>query len=200
MKKAIGFFAISVFAALCVSVVRDAPVHAQPPGGLIEAAPVGSIVAWPGQAGTIPPGWMECNGDMVDRTKFPALAKAIGTTWGGVGTTEIRLPELRGYFLRGVSGDTNNDPNKNDRTVPAGGSSNGPGSSQLSALKDHRHRMANQHFLQAEGGDGFEGAGYSGNSENKPVGPFFTVGVDGGIAASETRPLNAYVYWIIRAK
>ncbi|MDN4150884.1 phage tail protein [Pantoea ananatis] len=55
-----------------------------------SALPVGVPVPWPSE---IPPsGWLTCNGDAFSATDFPLLAKAYPS---------LRLPDLRGEFIRG---------------------------------------------------------------------------------------------------
>src|SRR5262245_41983332 len=67
--------------------------------------PIGSIIAY---AGEIDPGWEArnvgwylCDGRSVDPTQFPDLFRAIEFAWGRDGN-KFLLPDLRGYFLRGV--------------------------------------------------------------------------------------------------
>lgn len=52
--------------------------------------------------GTIPTGWLLCNGAAVSRTTYATLFAAIGTAWGtGDGVSTFNLPEGRGEFMRG---------------------------------------------------------------------------------------------------
>lgn len=57
-------------------------------------------------AGTsVPTGYLLCNGAAISRAEYPELFAAIGTTWGaGDGASTFNVPDLRGYFLRGVGG------------------------------------------------------------------------------------------------
>ncbi|CAQ84078.1 MULTISPECIES: phage tail protein [Photorhabdus] len=56
----------------------------------ISNIPVGIPVPWPT---AIPPeGWIQCNGAVFDKSKFPKLAEAYPNG---------RLPDLRGEFIRG---------------------------------------------------------------------------------------------------
>ena len=51
---------------------------------------------------TIPSGYLECNGQVVNRTTYAALFAVIGVTYGaGNGSTTFQLPDLRGEFIRG---------------------------------------------------------------------------------------------------
>ncbi|EHO0047360.1 tail fiber protein [Escherichia coli] len=52
--------------------------------------PVGVPVPWP--SSRLPEGWLQCNGAAFTRTKYPKLAVAY---------PDLRLPDLRGEFIRG---------------------------------------------------------------------------------------------------
>ena len=43
-----------------------------------------------------PKGWAMCNGQLLPINQNQALFAAIGTTYGGNGTTNFALPDLRG--------------------------------------------------------------------------------------------------------
>jgi hypothetical protein len=65
--------------------------------------PPGTVIAF---AGTRDPnGYLLCNGRELDVMKYPCLFRAIGTIYGGNGTSKFRLPDFRGIFLRGTGGD-----------------------------------------------------------------------------------------------
>ncbi|EPC8552656.1 phage tail protein [Escherichia coli] len=55
-----------------------------------SALPVGAPVPWPSE--TPPTGWLQCNGAAFSAEEYPELAKAYPT---------LRLPDLRGEFIRG---------------------------------------------------------------------------------------------------
>lgn len=49
-------------------------------------------------------GWLYCNGQAVSRTTYAALFAEIGTTYGaGDGSTTFGIPDMRGFFMMGVS-------------------------------------------------------------------------------------------------
>lgn len=49
-------------------------------------------------------GWLYCNGQEVSRTTHAPLFAVIGTTYGaGDGSTTFGIPDMRGYFMMGVS-------------------------------------------------------------------------------------------------
>ena len=63
--------------------------------------PVGIIMPFAGN-GSIPDGWVICNGAAVSRSTYAALFAAIGTTYGtGNGSTTFNLPDLTNRFIEG---------------------------------------------------------------------------------------------------
>ncbi|EIK7922327.1 tail fiber protein [Escherichia coli] len=58
-----------------------------------SALPVGVPVPWP--TATPPAGWLQCNGATFTKEQYPVLARAYPT---------LRLPDLRGEFIRGWDG------------------------------------------------------------------------------------------------
>ena len=103
--------------------------------------PAGMIVPFAGPKENIPDGWLLCDGATVSRTTFFALFRAIGTAWGqGDGTTTFNLPDLRGMFLRGVSGDSGNDVDAESRMMlkneNGGNTGNNVGSYQGDAIRN----------------------------------------------------------------
>ena len=87
--------------------------------------PAGMIVPFAGPAENIPNGWLLCDGSAISRSDFANLYNAIGVCWGiGDGSTTFNLPDLRGMFLRGVSGESGNDPDAGSRVVLTGNGGN----------------------------------------------------------------------------
>ena len=62
--------------------------------------PVGTVIAY--HATTAPEGYFACDGAEFDAAVYPKLAAVLG---------ESKVPDLRGYFIRGYA--TNNDVDKN---------------------------------------------------------------------------------------
>ena len=54
----------------------------------------------------VPRGWARCDGSLVAINTNQALFSLIGTTYGGNGTTNFQLPDLRGRAILGTSGTT----------------------------------------------------------------------------------------------
>jgi microcystin-dependent protein len=48
-----------------------------------------------------PRGWMICNGALISTVQYQALFALIGTTYGGNGTTNFAIPDIRGRTLVG---------------------------------------------------------------------------------------------------
>ena len=173
---------------------------------LTPGVPVGTIVAFAGQANRIPRGWVECNGVQLDKTAFPKLFEAIGTVWGGSGTPHFFLPDLRGMFLRGVSGDTDRDPEKNDRYSPQlshapsnpGNRGNDVGSLQNHAFKIHTHRPNLGGNFLMDGNSGSPIANYFVPAGGGGALKYWGTTAEEGQSAAETRPINANVFYIIR--
>lgn len=156
-----------------------------------EGIPFGTIIAFAGEQDMIPRGWLHCKGDPLDRRIYPKLFEAIGTIWGGSGTYGFYLPDLRGLFLRGVSMGTGVDPDAGDRESPRKGEANpgnqkdNVGSIQQDALREHSHSYQGHTSLGAEG--------HGGNAQLQST--TIQTGTTGG---KETRPVNAYIHYIIK--
>lgn len=45
-------------------------------------------------------GWLLCDGKSYSYTRYPQLAKLIGTQFGGTVNTSFNVPDYRGFFLR----------------------------------------------------------------------------------------------------
>lgn len=68
------------------------------------SVPTGTILPYMGQTGTIPDGYLLCNGAQVSRTTYKDLFDVIGTKFGtGNGSTTFTLPNLNGRFLEGTT-------------------------------------------------------------------------------------------------
>jgi microcystin-dependent protein len=55
---------------------------------------MGTIISFAGNFA--PRGWMFCNGQLISISQNTALFSILGTTYGGNGTTNFALPDLRG--------------------------------------------------------------------------------------------------------
>lgn len=204
--------------------------------------PVGTIVAFAGGKNKIPKNWMECNGKSLDWDDYKDLAKAIGTTWGGRANIEIKLPDLRGYFLRGVGSNRTHDPDIDERTAVGSGDKKDVGSIQTDSVGKHIHEVndpkhnhgitdpghnhgitdpGHRHsftFFNNDGGRGNPGGTFPRDAGSSGTDSSVTnITVNGNTtritvnssetnisikenAGKESRPKNAYVYYIIKVK
>lgn len=172
----------------------------------------GSIAAFAGPKSKVPEGWVVCDGTLYKQTDaaFKALFDVIGTTWGGDGVDMFAVPDLRGFFLRGVSETTDRDPDKAKRATTRpdlrvqGNSGNDVGSIQGHVFESHDHGFLDPGHSHAFGKGGTVDV-WGGNlvpsgqimpdragSSRENTGIRFHA--QGG---SETRPSNANVYFII---
>lgn len=166
-------------------------------------APVGSVMAYAGSAA--PSGWLLCNGDAINRVTYAALFAVIGTTHGqGDGSSTFNIPDYRGRFLRMVTGASSNDPDAASRTAMGtnGNTGNNVGSIQSHLFASHNHGGGN-HGHSSSGSFGAGGGLAMQGSDGGGI-PFGVSNVNssGTIittqGGNETRPINAYVNYIIK--
>jgi hypothetical protein len=155
--------------------------------------PAGAIIPFGGNEDKIPDGWLLCDGTSYGAVDYADLFDAIGYNWGTTDPDTFRVPDLRGVFLRGVNGGISDgfaDPNTDARVsrYTGGNIGNTVGSYQADQFKSHSHTYKNT--LMIIGNGGYHGGGsYGGASQNPPV---------NNTGGDETRPMNAYVNYIIK--
>ena len=188
--------------------------------GISSLVPAGVILAFGGA--TAPTGWLLCEGALVSRTTYADLFAAVSIAHGsGDGTTTFALPDYRGRFIRGRANSSANDPNRATRTAAntGGNTADAVGSVQVNATAKnglsatvsgadgtHTHTIAADQWkynVTAAGGayqsvdsSNIGSAGTAARvttTTNSGHGHTITVAGD-----SETRPLNAYVNYIIK--
>ena len=84
-----------------------------------------------------PNGWLACDGSTYNINNFQALFAIVGVQFGGNGSTNFKVPDLRGIVLTGV------DPATNGFTTP--GASGGSETVMLTTDTIPAHN----HFMQA---------------------------------------------------
>jgi len=169
--------------------------------------PYGTIIAYGGENASDPPtGWVYCDGSGLSSANYPNLYAAIGTSWGGNSTTFL-VPDLRGYFLRGVDDGAGVDPDAQTRlpstSTNGGNSGDNVGSLQLDQVgpftlgvpTNYSTAGANQTnpFLTGYNMNTICG-GYLGGSGNIQSGSVPLTN-----STSESRAKNKYVYFFICA-
>jgi microcystin-dependent protein len=158
--------------------------------------PTGSVVAYVGA--TAPTGWLLCNGQSVLSSSYPNLSAVIyvgdaynsntsilygykSTDSGGVtrstAGTYIKVPDLRGEFIRGFDSSRGVDSGRAWATA------------QADAFKSHNHGID---YGTTTGGAGFLGvAGYIDNAGTNNT-------VINSAGGDETRPRNITMNYIIK--
>ena len=145
--------------------------------------PTGAVI--PFAMNSAPTGWLAANGGEYSKTgTYATLFAAIGVTYGetngagGTGTTHFRVPDLRGYFVRGAG--TNAD----------GTEAGAFGVKQADGIRDHTHRWRYNGSTTPGGVVGINNADGNG-------GAAYDIGMTPGTSATETRPRNiAFLYCI----
>lgn len=168
-----------------------------------SSVPVGTVLPYAGAVtdnGTVVEavaGYLLCNGAEITGLQYPALKNVLLTAWGNGDDTDdntVNLPDLRGMFLRGVSGprsDGKEDPEDTGRgaMLPGGNTGDNVGSYQGDEIRSHWHVIAPQVAATDAGG----GYVVSGSPIASQIG--FSTEPAGG---TESRPKNAGVHYIIK--
>lgn len=155
----------------------------------IAGVPTGTVEAL-AYSGSLPAGFLACNGAAVSRTTYAALFAVLGTTYGaGDGSTTFNLPDLRGYFLRGWD---------NGRGIDTG---RAIGTTQADTTGSHTHTYSGTTGAEnnppfSTGGTGsttFQTSGWSHTHSYSG-----TTAANGAISSGETRPKNIAVNYVIK--
>ncbi len=193
-----------------------------------NGVPVGTVVPFAGPESMIPDGWLKCDGSLLNTADYPQLFNVIGYSWGGSNgqfrLPDLRGAFLRGVD-DGSGKDPDADSRY---ALNGGNTGNTVGSYQDGEIQSHNHYVdlttstngAHSHYAYIDQGSGgipgdpyvdtwTDGDDASKNSTDVlPNGhlPTNTAGdhshtVQGNTnntGGSETRPYNAYVYYIIK--
>ena len=150
--------------------------------------PIGLIA--PYGADSAPDGWLICDGSAVLRTTYSDLFDVIGVSHGvGNGTTTFNIPDLVGYFVRGLDKSASVDPDVRDFA-----------SVQEDGIKKHYHNVTQNTYgtsalsANVQRGDAAE---QDVTNVNKTTGPY-SVGDDSYVGLTETRPKNVALNYIIK--
>jgi microcystin-dependent protein len=155
--------------------------------------PPGTITAYGGS--TPPDGWLLCNGASFSRSTYASLYAVISTAYGSADVNSFNVPDFRGRFLRGWDNAIGRDPDRASRTAMATGGNAGDaiGSIQTDAIQSHTHAYNTPTTANRDGGTG---ATYT-NRESTVSSTTGAVSA-GARTSTETRPINAYVNYIIK--
>lgn len=182
--------------------------HARDSAGNPVQVPVGAIVSFAGKGSPDPGGakLMECDGAAYNCTgDYEPLFKAIGTSQGGDGAPNFCIPDLRGYFLRGVAEGQLTDPDRNTR-LPArpdlktgqGNSGDKVGSSQEDAAALPNGDTPLKISVPNLPTDEFTSDTTAGRSSTNWNPGSISIEVSTGGGDAETRPTNVAIRWFIR--
>jgi hypothetical protein len=193
-----------------------------------RTVPAGTIAAFGGGTNAIPDGWLLCDGRPINKELHPDLFQAIGYAWGDGYSGpnkfgDFNLPDLRGQFLRGVSGsrsDGRGDPDAGSREQPVRGGNAGnqvgsiqrPGTAKPSGFSiaaeeagQHVHNWKGFRKVQGDGGVEVQSRKWdpipkakdplekTTDDQGKHSHPVVVSGWD-----TETRVQNVYVNYIIK--
>jgi microcystin-dependent protein len=181
----------------------------------VPPVPIGTILPFAGSVDKIPDGWDLCDGQAksINDAKYKALFSILGYNWGrGENQMDFRLPDLRGQFLRGVSKDrdgkeSDSDPNRSDARYAkySGNVGNEVGSYQDDEFKSHNHDIndpghAHDYIDHAQPArNEFDSGGNRGLGDHgKRTSTSHTGITIQNKGGAESRPKNAYVYYIIK--
>lgn len=180
--------------------------------------PVGTVVAFAGdvRAGgsqtSSPPdggpgspvdlesqGWMFCDGRTLKQSQYNELFQVIGYLYGkGSQDGEFMLPDYRGYFLRCLAVNSQQDPGFGQRAAVGQGTKDGVGSTQDGMVQTHEHKYTD--YPNSGPPTGSQGGSPAGavNPNNFTSGLYSDSGGATSLSGDETRPKNVYVYYIIK--
>ena len=174
--------------------------------GDTSQVPVGGTLPYFGASA--PEGYLLCNGATVSRTTYADLFAVIGTTHGTTDSTNFKVPDCRGMFLRGTDLSRGVDVNRTlgsqqeDATAK-----NGLSVSEvtISSAGDHAHPLpygtSNNSSFGSDPRDFEVSNGQSSSAANTGSAGAHTHEVSGGVLSdgdSETRPVNLSCNFIIK--
>jgi microcystin-dependent protein len=159
------------------------------------SSPVASIETL--MTATCPTGYLAANGSAVSRSTYSSLFTSIGVMYGaGDGSTTFNLPDLRGYFLRGVNASSGRDPDVASRTNRGDGTTgDAVGTKQADQYTSHTHGH-DGYFVSAGtfGGDG----DLDGSTAVTGYDKYTIAGTISAAGGNETRPKNINVLYCIK--
>lgn len=171
--------------------------------GSIPGMPVGSVIAFAGEIRTKSSDphetnlfmfdWLLCDGSEVLIAQYPELYQALGNRYGG-SDGKFKLPDYRGTFLRGVG---NDEGSMEKRKAFKQGEESKVGSTQDYALLSHTHE-----YQKTSKGAPIP-AENAGTLSASPLIPTQTKepNIDSKyLSSKEIRPVNTFVYWLIKAR
>ena len=173
--------------------------------GTPDSVPTGCVFCR--AIGTVPAGYLECNGAAVSRTTYAVLFGVIQTQYGaGNGSTTFNVPDLRGEFIRGwASGTTDSSRDQGRQIGSTQGSQNLSHNHTItSSVNDSGHSHTIGLAVRASYAEPRNfGVGRDGNANNSDSTSTQTTGISVSSSAanaggSEARPRNVAMMYIIK--
>lgn len=140
---------------------------------------------------------MVCDGRTLQQSQYNELFQVIGYFYGGQ-DGQFQLPDYRGYFLRGLALNSQQDPGFNERTAVGQGTSDGVGSTQDCMVQTHEHKYTDYPNQGTPAGSQGGSPTSQPNPNNFTSGLFADSSGANSLSGDETRPKNVYVYYIIK--
>lgn len=159
-----------------------------------QVTPTGAIEQLAGD--TVPSGYLFCDGSIVNIADYPRLYTVIGTAhgYGNNDGLTFHLPDLRGRFLRGTDEGAGRDGDAGVRTPGnlGGNSGDAVGTVQNDDIGSHTHTYRRSPNQNADY-DGVAGSDRELGNKGEITGTSDPAG------GADTRPINLYVKYIIKA-
>jgi hypothetical protein len=158
---------------------------------------IGSVIAWP-TSRQIPTGWHVCDGSAIDARPEDPIAKVLESDYGTSGVGKLKLPDYRGYFLRGLdnrSHDNRVDPDGPREVGRPQVDSIGAMDLDASNPKSGYRLSASDFVIPIPTGTTKSDPSNENSSQRLAASKKATE-----IGKAETRPKNYAVHWIIRVK
>ena len=180
---------------------------------IVQGVPSGAVFCI--AVASVPSGYLECNGATVSRTTYAALFAVIGTQYGSTNSSNFKVPDLRGEFVRGFDNGRGVDSGRSvASSQSAQNQSHNHSASATSTAGAHSHSLNYQRKhvedtgtaaitdIRREGGDGdggsqtFTNDTTSGFMNNATVSVSTSVSI--GNQGSEARPRNIAMMYVIK--
>ena len=181
---------------------------------IVQGVPSGAVFCI--AVASVPSGYLECNGATVSRTTYAALFAVIGTQYGSTNSSNFKVPDLRGEFVRGFDNGRNADSGRSiGSSQGSQNASHNHSASASSTAGAHSHALNYQRKqvedtgtafvtdIRREGGDGDGGSTTFTNNTNSGFMNNATVSVSTSVSISnqggnESRPRNVAMMYVIK--
>lgn len=150
-----------------------------------DLVPIGTVIMWPSSnAGSIPAGYLRCDGSTLRTRDYPALESVLRTTYGGSSGSTFKLPNYQGLFLRGwgnAGAGNKYDPEKyrSIKTV------------QTDSFKSHTHQSDRLEYI--------ENSSQPMRTWDRKRSSRYVKQTSSATGGSETRPKNIGILYLIKA-